>query len=72
MAAVFAFCPGFFPYSSSGSWKSNYIGFVLFQTVPRFLDAPVLENVVAKMVSCGARHSAIQTGITNYLQDYAS
>lgn len=38
--------------------------FVPFQTVPRLLDAPVLENVIAKMVSCGARHSVIQTGIT--------
>lgn len=30
------------------------------ETVPRLLDAPVLENVIAKTVSCGARHSAIQ------------
>ncbi|CAL1387410.1 unnamed protein product [Linum trigynum] len=32
------------------------------ETLPRLLDAPSLENVSARMVSCGARHSAIVTG----------
>lgn len=67
MATFFVFFPGFFPYISSVSWKSNYSGSVLFQTVPRSLDAPILENVIAKLVSCGARHSAIQTGITKII-----
>ncbi|XP_004307465.1 PREDICTED: ultraviolet-B receptor UVR8 [Fragaria vesca subsp. vesca] len=31
------------------------------ETIPRLLDAPVLENVNAKIVSCGARHSCIIT-----------
>ncbi|GMH19068.1 hypothetical protein Nepgr_020909 [Nepenthes gracilis] len=31
------------------------------ETLPRLLDAPSLENVHAKIVSCGARHSAIAT-----------
>ncbi|XP_019191893.1 PREDICTED: ultraviolet-B receptor UVR8-like isoform X3 [Ipomoea nil] len=31
------------------------------ETLPRLLDAPSLENVNAKVVSCGARHSAIVT-----------
>ncbi|XP_038890558.1 ultraviolet-B receptor UVR8 isoform X3 [Benincasa hispida] len=29
------------------------------ETLPRLLDAPSVENVNAKIVSCGARHSAI-------------
>ncbi|KAB2598287.1 ultraviolet-B receptor UVR8-like [Pyrus ussuriensis x Pyrus communis] len=32
------------------------------EIIPRLLDAPVLENVNAKIVSCGARHSTIITG----------
>lgn len=32
------------------------------QTLPRLLDAPSLENMHAKFVSCGARHSALITG----------
>lgn len=35
----------------------------LNQTLPRLLDAPSLENVHAKIVSCGARHSAVITGM---------
>ncbi|XP_027070596.1 uncharacterized protein [Coffea arabica] len=31
------------------------------ETLPRLLDAPILEHKRAKMVSCGARHSAILT-----------
>ncbi|KAJ0101529.1 hypothetical protein Patl1_06453 [Pistacia atlantica] len=31
------------------------------ETLPRLLDAPSLENVHAKIVSCGARHSAVIT-----------
>jgi alpha-tubulin suppressor-like RCC1 family protein len=31
------------------------------ETIPRLLDAPSLENVHAKVVSCGARHSAVLT-----------
>ncbi|KAK4436596.1 RCC1 domain-containing protein 1 [Sesamum alatum] len=31
------------------------------ETLPRLLDAPSLENVHAKVVSCGARHSAVVT-----------
>ncbi|CAA2991856.1 ultraviolet-B receptor UVR8 isoform X1 [Olea europaea var. sylvestris] len=31
------------------------------ETLPRLLDAPSLENVNAKIVSCGARHSAVVT-----------
>ncbi|KAG9453103.1 hypothetical protein H6P81_006007 [Aristolochia fimbriata] len=31
------------------------------ETLPRLLDAPCLENKNAKIVSCGARHSAIIT-----------
>lgn len=34
----------------------------LNQTIPRLLDATSLENVHAKLVSCGARHSAVITG----------
>lgn len=29
------------------------------ETLPRLLDAPSVENANAKVVSCGARHSAI-------------
>lgn len=35
----------------------------LLQTLPRLLDAPSLESKHAKIVSCGARHSTILTGI---------
>ncbi|KAI9392439.1 hypothetical protein POPTR_006G089901v4 [Populus trichocarpa] len=31
------------------------------ESIPRLLDAPCLESKQAKMVSCGARHSAILT-----------
>lgn len=31
------------------------------ETLPRLLDAPSLENMHAKTISCGARHSAIVT-----------
>ncbi|KAM7499303.1 hypothetical protein LguiA_023717 [Lonicera macranthoides] len=31
------------------------------ETLPRLLDAPSLENVHVKIVSCGARHSAVVT-----------
>ncbi|XP_050384871.1 ultraviolet-B receptor UVR8 isoform X2 [Argentina anserina] len=31
------------------------------ETIPRLLDAPILENANAKIVSCGARHSFIIT-----------
>ncbi|CAA0809389.1 Regulator of chromosome condensation (RCC1) family protein [Striga hermonthica] len=31
------------------------------ETLPRLLDAPSLENVHAKIVSCGARHTAVVT-----------
>ncbi|CAK7342808.1 unnamed protein product [Dovyalis caffra] len=31
------------------------------ETLPRLLDAPCLESKQAKMVSCGARHSAVLT-----------
>ncbi|XAR66242.1 hypothetical protein NMG60_11012398 [Bertholletia excelsa] len=31
------------------------------ETLPRLLDAPSVENVHAKVVSCGARHSAVVT-----------
>lgn len=34
----------------------------VLQTIPRLLESPSLENVHAKVVSCGARHSAIITG----------
>lgn len=34
-----------------------------FQTLPRLLDAPSIESVNATIVSCGARHSSIITGI---------
>lgn len=32
------------------------------EALPRLLDSPCLEGKNAKMVSCGARHSAIVTG----------
>ncbi|KAG5607502.1 hypothetical protein H5410_028994 [Solanum commersonii] len=31
-------------------------------TLPRLLDAPSLENMHVKVVSCGARHTAVVTG----------
>lgn len=37
------------------------------QTLPRLLDAPSVENVNAKVVSCGARHSAIVTGTSLFI-----
>lgn len=33
------------------------------QTLPRLLDCPSLENVNVKTVSCGARHTALVTGM---------
>lgn len=36
--------------------------FYLYQTLPRLLDAPSLENMHVKVVSCGARHTAVVTG----------
>jgi hypothetical protein len=41
---------------------SQSIEFV-HQTLPRLLEAPSLENIHAKTVSCGARHSAIISGL---------
>lgn len=38
--------------------------FYLCQTLPRLLDAPNLENMHVKVVSCGARHTAVVTGMT--------
>lgn len=35
----------------------------LNQTLPRLLDAPSLENVHSKSVSCGARHTAVIAGM---------
>ena len=35
----------------------------LIQTLPRLLDSPSLENIHAKVISCGARHSAIIAGM---------
>ncbi|XP_010321436.1 ultraviolet-B receptor UVR8 isoform X2 [Solanum lycopersicum] len=32
------------------------------ETLPRLLDAPSLENMHVKVVSCGARHTAVITG----------
>ncbi|XP_055811129.1 ultraviolet-B receptor UVR8 isoform X2 [Solanum dulcamara] len=32
------------------------------ETLPRLLDAPSLENMHVKVVSCGARHTAVVTG----------
>ncbi|URD78864.1 E3 ubiquitin-protein ligase [Musa troglodytarum] len=34
------------------------------ETLPKQLDAPCLENKNAKLISCGARHSAMLTGYT--------
>ncbi|MCD9642411.1 hypothetical protein HAX54_029218 [Datura stramonium] len=39
------------------------------QTSPRLVDAPILENKNAKVVSCGARHSAIMTGKSQDCQE---
>jgi len=36
------------------------------QTIPRLVDSPSLENVHAKNISCGARHTALVTGIPSY------
>lgn len=36
---------------------------LLNQTLPRLLDAPGQENMHAKILSCGARHSALITGM---------
>lgn len=33
------------------------------QTVPKLLETPILESKRAKVVSCGARHSAVLTGM---------
>ena len=35
---------------------------IFLQIYPKLLGAPCLENKNAKIVSCGARHSAIITG----------
>lgn len=35
----------------------------LLQDLPRLLDAPSLKSKHAKLVSCGARHSAVLTGM---------
>lgn len=43
----------------------NFI-IILLQTVPRLVDATVLEGKKAKMASSGARHSAILTGKMSY------
>ncbi|XP_024013533.1 ultraviolet-B receptor UVR8 isoform X1 [Eutrema salsugineum] len=32
---------------------------MLFQTLPKLLEAPNLENVNVKIISCGARHTAV-------------
>lgn len=32
------------------------------QLIPKLMDASVMENKNAKVVSCGARHSVILTG----------
>ncbi|RRT49280.1 hypothetical protein B296_00015812 [Ensete ventricosum] len=40
------------------------------QTLPKLLDAPCLENKNAKLISCGARHSAMLTGIILSLSDH--
>lgn len=39
----------------------------LYQTLPRLLDASSLENMNAKSVSCGARHSALITGMPSWI-----
>lgn len=36
------------------------------QTLPRLVDSPSLENIHAKNISCGARHTALVTGIPSY------
>ena len=41
------------------------------QTLPRLLDAASVENVNAKVVSCGARHSAIVTGTSLFTWYYS-
>ncbi|KAK6933109.1 Regulator of chromosome condensation, RCC1 [Dillenia turbinata] len=41
--------------------SASYLEFLL-QTLPRLLDAPCLENMHAKIVSCGARHSVVVAG----------
>ncbi|GKV10040.1 hypothetical protein SLEP1_g21463 [Rubroshorea leprosula] len=41
------------------------------ETLPKLLDAPLLDDKHAKTVSCGARHSAILTGMTTQLNDPA-
>eukprot|EP00268_Persea_americana_P023438 TRINITY_DN2303_c0_g1_i16.p1 TRINITY_DN2303_c0_g1~~TRINITY_DN2303_c0_g1_i16.p1 ORF type:complete len:465 (+),score=105.36 TRINITY_DN2303_c0_g1_i16:253-1647(+) len=42
------------------------------ETLPRLLDAPCLENKRATIVSCGARHSAIVTGMqSNHLNKFS-
>lgn len=35
----------------------------MVQTLPRLLDCPSLENVNVKTISCGARHTALVTGM---------
>lgn len=42
----------------------NLLFLILNQTLPRLLDSPSLENMHAKIISCGARHSAIITGMS--------
>ena len=37
------------------------------ETIPRLLEAPSLENLHAKIVSCGARHSALTTGMPQWI-----
>lgn len=32
---------------------------LIFQTLPKLLEAPNLENVNVKIISCGARHTAV-------------
>lgn len=44
-------------------FKNNFFCFNNYQTLPRLVDAPSLENVHAKIVSCGARHSTVVTGM---------
>lgn len=38
----------------------------MFQDLPRLLDAPNLKSKHAKVVSCGARHSAVLTGVISF------
>ncbi|KAF9674690.1 hypothetical protein SADUNF_Sadunf10G0153100 [Salix dunnii] len=42
-------------------WLTSQFIELVHQTLPRLLEAPSLENIHAKTVSCGARHSAIFT-----------